>query len=474
MEPFSSTERSAFDAGAHQKPPKARILILGGGFAGVYAALEFERALRRRSIVAEVTLVARDNFFLFTPMLPEIAASELEMNSIVNPLRKLLKRVNVFVGEILKIDPAKRSVALRHGEDQHPHELEFDHLILALGGGSNFFGLRGVEEHAFTFKTLDDAVRLRNHLIRLIEEAGSECSLDDKEALLTFVVAGGGFAGVETIGAINDFVREALPFYPHLRPDSVRMVLVAPDEPILPELGPKLGRYAQRKLAMRGVEIINHARVQAMCSGCLELTNGSSIATRTLLWTAGTGAHPLVAKLPLPNQNGRIKVDETLRAVGSDAIWAVGDCAAITDPNTKGFYPPTAQHAIREGRAAARNVIATLRDRRCRAFSFSAFGKLAVIGRRTGVANVLGINFSGFFAWWLWRTVQLIKLPRFEKKARVAFDWTLDLFFAKDFACVNAAANGEAGAQLNLVPAQMDAALKNSVSSDEKTAVTFN
>jgi NADH dehydrogenase len=413
------------------------VLILGGGFGGVYAALEFERALRR-GIDIDVTLVTRDNFLLFTPMLPEIAASELEISSIVNPLRKLLKRVNVFVGEIQQIDVESRRVSLCHGDDQHRHELNYDHIVIALGCVTNFFGLPGVEELGLTFKSLDDAVSLRSHLIGLIEEAGSECSIGKEGPMLTFVIAGAGFAGVETVGAIADFVREALPFYPRLRPDRVRTVLITPDELILPELGPKLGRYAQRKLGMRGIEIITHARVRAVRDSKVELTNGASISTRTLVWTAGTAAHSLIARLPLPTVSGRIEVDETLEAPGWPGVWAVGDCAAITDARAGGFCPPTAQHAIREGRVAARNIIATLRHGRRRKFSYRSLGKLAAIGRRSGVADIFGIKFSGFIAWWLWRTVYLIKLPRLEKKVRVAFDWTLDLFFAKDFACLNA------------------------------------
>jgi NADH dehydrogenase len=414
-----------------------RVLILGGGFGGIYAALRLEKLLRRRNDM-EATLVTRDNFFLFTPMLHEIAASDLEVNTIVNPLRKLLRRVNTFIGTIDAIDIAARRVFATHGLDGHGHELAYDHVVLALGSGTNFFNLPGVEEFAVTMKSLSDAIELRNRIITHLEEANSECAAGERQPLLTFVVAGGGFAGVETLGAINDFMRDALPFYPNLRPEFVRTVLVTPDHMILPELGPKLGAYAQRKLAARGVEIITGARVTGVHRGVVELNSGQKIEANSLIWTAGTAPNPLVAALGIPTRNGKIEVNEYLQVRGFEGVWAVGDCALVPNTRGGGFHPPTAQHALREGRAVADNVAAAILGRAKRPFRFATLGQLSAIGRRTGVANILGINFSGFIAWWLWRTIYLSKLPRLEKKVRVAFDWTLDLFFAKDFADVTA------------------------------------
>jgi NADH dehydrogenase len=411
-----------------------RVVILGGGFGGVYAALELERGLARRPDV-EVTLVTRDNFFLFTPMLHEVAASDLEQSTIVNPLRKLLRRVGTFVGTVEDVDVVARRVRVTHGTDAHAHELPWDQLVIALGATTNFFGLPGVEECALTVRSLADAAALRNRLITLLEEASSECAAGERQPLLTFVVAGGGFAGVETLGGINDFVREALRFHPNLSRDHLRMVLVTPDPVILPELGAKLGAYAQRKLAARGVEIVTGARVRAVRNGAVELTDGRAIPASTLVWTAGNAAHPLVARLALPNRGGRALVDEYLRVPGAPGVWALGDCALVPAGDGR-FHPPTAQHALREGRAAARNVAATILGRPLRPFRFRTLGQLAAIGHRTGVAQVFGVNFSGFVAWWLWRTIYLSKLPRLEKKLRVALDWTLDLCFAKDFACV--------------------------------------
>lgn len=317
-------------------------------------------------------------------------------------------------------------------------QLSYDHLIIALGSSTNFFGLPGVQDAALTIKTLDDAIELRNRLITHLEEANSECAAGQRQPLLTFVVVGGGFAGVETLGGINDFVREAICFYPNLSPEFVRTILVSSDEFILPELGSKLGAYAQRKLAARGVEIITSARVTGVRDGIVELSDERTISATTLIWAAGNAPNPLVAALPIPKSGGRIRVDEYLGVKEFPGVWALGDCALIPDRKTGGFHPPTAQHAIREGRCVARNVAADILGGRRKSFRFSTLGRLAAIGRRSGVANVFGLNFSGFLAWWLWRTIYLFKLPRLEKKMRVALDWTLDLCFAKDFACVTA------------------------------------
>ena len=414
---------------------RKRVLILGGGFGGVYAALRLEKVLPWR-VGLQVTLVTRENYFLFSPMLPEVAAGELEQNTIVNPLRKLLRRVKSFVGTIEEINLDARIVLVAHGFDGHRHELPYDQLILALGSGTNFFGLPGVEASCLTLKTLSDAVAVRNRLITHLEEANSECAAGQRQPLLTFIVAGGGFAGVETIGGINDFVREAIRSYPNLHSRYLRFLLVTPDDVILPELKQKLGVYAQRRLSSRGVEIVTGAKISSISDGVVELTNGEKILATTLIWSAGTAPNGLIAKLPLLKRNGRIVVDPYLGVDGRPGVWAVGDCALVADPHTNGFYPPTAQHALKEGRLVARNVVATLYGGDKKKFDSKTRGQLAAIGHRRGVANILGLNFSGFLAWWLWRTVYLSKLPRLEKKLRVALDWTLDLFFTKDFARV--------------------------------------
>jgi NADH:quinone reductase (non-electrogenic) len=409
---------------------KTRILILGGGFGGLYTALELERTLARRSDV-EVTLINRDNFFLFTPMLHEVAASDLDPADIVNPIRKLLKRVRFFHGRVERIDLQAKQVTVAHGYEDHPHELGYHHLVLALGSVANFFKLPGVEERALTMKSLDDAITLRSRLIEHLEEADFECCPELRERLLTFVVAGAGFAGVETIAAANDFLREAIRFYPNLREEMIRLVLVEFAPGILPELG-ELGAYAAKKLAQRGVEIRLNTAVASMSERGVELSDGTIVKTNTLIWTAGTAPNPLLATLECPKEKGKLIAEATMEVPGWPGVWALGDCATIRDPKTSKPYPPTAQHALRQGKVLARNLAAAIQGGEKQPFVFSTIGQLAAIGRRTGVANIMGINFSGFIAWWLWRSIYLSKLPRLEKKVRVALGWTLDLLFTKD------------------------------------------
>jgi NADH dehydrogenase len=410
---------------------RTRILIVGGGFAGVYAAVELDRHLRRYPN-AEVTIVNRDNFFLFTPMLHEVAASDLDVTHIVNPVRKLVRHVRFFDGDVVDIDLEGRGVVVAHGADDHTHRLPYDHLVIALGSITNFFGLPGLEERALTMKSLGDAIALRNRLIARLEEADTECCADIRRRLLTFVVAGGGFAGVETIAGINDFVHAALRYYPNLTADMIRMILVHPGSVILPELSPALGAYAQRKLRARGVEVRTATKVAGVAEGEVTLTDGSTLETTTVIWTAGTTPNPLLGGLPCARERGRIRVGPDLEVPGYPGVWALGDCALVPDVRTGAFHPPTAQHAIRQGKCVARNIVAAMRGRPKRPFTFRTVGQLASLGHRTGVAEIFGVKFSGFVAWWLWRTVYLAKLPRFEKKLRVALDWTLDLLFSKD------------------------------------------
>src|SRR6516165_11779776 len=408
---------------------KTRVLIVGGGFGGLYAALEFEKRLYAD---IEITLISEENFFLFTPMLHEVAASDLDLTHIVNPIRKMLRHVRFFEGEVQSVDLVHRCVIFAHGFDRHTHTLEYDHIVFALGCVTNFYNIPGLQERAVTMKSLGDAIALRNRLIEHLEEADTECAANDREPLLSFVVAGGGFAGVETVGSINDLLKEALPYYPNLKPEMVRVVLVHPGDFVLPELGEQLGRYASRKLAERGVEIFPNTKVNAVTRREVQLTDGTRIESFTLVWTAGTYPHPLINQLDLPKDRNRLKVSAAMGVEGHPGVWALGDCAVIPDEEG-GYQPPTAQHASREGKVLARNIIATIRGKDISSFQFKTLGLLASIGRRTGVARILGINFSGFVAWWLWRTIYLLKLPRFEKKLRVALDWTMDLFFSKDF-----------------------------------------
>ncbi|MFN7967104.1 MAG: NAD(P)/FAD-dependent oxidoreductase [Acidobacteriota bacterium] len=408
-----------------------RIVVLGGGFGGIYAVRELERLIGDDPTV-EITLVNSENFFLFTPMLHEVAASDLDLTHIVNPIRKLLERARFFNGNVQSIDCEKREVVVTHGvEIDHPHRLPYDHLVLAMGSVTNFWGLPGLDQRAFTLKSLGDAIALRNRLIDALEEADFECCLLTRRRMLTFVVAGGGFAGVEAIAGINDFLREAVRHYPHLTAANVRTVLIHSGDHILPELGADLGKFAAESLSKRGVDIRLGVKVRGMNAEGVELSDGTSIETANLIWTAGTSPNPLLATLPLPRERGRVVVEQTLQVTGWPGIWSLGDCAQIPD-GAGGFYPPTAQHATRQGKVLARNIVAALHGKPAQPFRFKTLGQLAAIGRRTGVAKVFGFKFSGFVAWWMWRTIYLSKLPRFERKVRVALDWSLDLFFTKD------------------------------------------
>jgi NADH dehydrogenase len=409
---------------------RTRIVILGGGFGGIYAALRFEKALASDPTL-EVTLVSRENFFLFTPMLHEVAASDLDMTDIVSPIRTLVRRVKFVQGEVEAINLEARQIVVSHGSDAHRHEYEYEHLVIALGAITNFYNLPGVEERAVTMKSLGDAIALRNRLIECLEEADPECCRV-KAPLLTFVVAGGGFAGVETVAAVNDFVREALEFYPNLSEAQLRVVLVHDGSVILPELGERLGTYAQKKLIERKVEIRVNAKIAGMSETGVKLGDGTVIPAKTLVWTAGTAPNPLLASLPCQKERGRIVANAYLEVRGWPGVWALGDCAVVPDSHTGTPYPPTAQHALRQGRVVAENILAAIRGGQKQPFAFKTIGLLASIGRRTGVAQILGVNFSGFIAWWLWRTIYLSKLPRFEKKVRVALDWMLDVVFSKD------------------------------------------
>src|SRR6266850_2547856 len=408
-----------------------RIVIAGGGFAGLYAAMHFDKRLARRAD-AEVTLINRENFILFTPMLHEVASGDLYPGDIVNPIRRILHHVKFVQAEVQAIDLSARRVRCLGGVAKLELDFEFDHLLLTLGSETNFFDLPGVSEWAVTMKSMFDAAMLRNRVLALLEEATLQSDSDARRQILTFVTAGGGFAGAETTGAINDFVRDVLRYYPDLSEELVRVVVIHPGDFLLPELGQELGDYAERKLRERKVEVIKGVRVANYDGSLVTLTDGKSIPASTLIWTAGVKPSPVIGPLPCQKERGRLLVSEFLAVTGVPGLWAAGDCAAVPVSNTEKFHPPTAQHGLREGLVAAKNIEAVVLDRPLKAFTFTTLGQLATIGRRTGVAMVFGIKFSGFIAWMLWRTVYLMKLPRLPKKLRVMVGWTLDLFFSRD------------------------------------------
>jgi NADH dehydrogenase len=412
---------------------KTKVVIAGGGFAGLYAAMHFDKRLARRADV-EVTLISRENFILFTPMLHEVAAGDLYPGDIVNPLRRILRHVKFVDADVQAVDLNARRVRCIASVADREMEFEFDHLLLTLGSETNFFNMDGVRDWSVTMKSLSDAALLRNRMVALLEEASLQSDEAARRQLLTFVTAGGGFSGTETTGAVNDFVRETMRYYPQLSEDLIRVVVVHPGNFILPELGEELGRYAERKLRERKVEVIKGARVANYDGVVVTLSDGTSIPTATLIWTAGVKPSPVISSLPCQKERGRLMVNEDMSVPGVSGLWAAGDCAAIPDVKSGAgkFYPPTAQHGLREGVTVAKNIEAAILGRPLRPFRFQMLGMLASIGHHTGVAMMFGIKFSGFIAWSFWRSVYLMKLPRLAKKLRVMASWTLDIFFGQE------------------------------------------
>ncbi len=405
---------------------KPRIVILGGGFAGVYTAAALEELGGED---CEIILVCKENHFVFQPLLPEVITGTIGLLDVVSPIRRLLPKTELHVREVESVDLAARTVTTSTGFHPHPHVLPYDHLVLALGTVTDFRGLRGLPEHAFPFKTLTDALHLRNHVIRALEEA----AIEQRDAvlrkrLLTFVVAGGGFSGVEVCAELNDFVREVARSYRGIDPKEVRVVLVHSQDRVLPEMKESLALFAQRILRRRGVEIVLNARLQAATGEAAILADGTIVPTKTLVSTVPASPHPLIEALPIPKtKNGRIEVDEMLAVKGHDNVWALGDCAVVPAPGG-GFAPPTAQHATRQARTAAENILARLRGGPLKPFAFTGLGKMGSLGHQSAVAELFGIPISGFPAWFLWRTIYLMKIPGWGRRIKVAASWTLDLF----------------------------------------------
>lgn len=415
---------------ARLQSERKRVLIVGGGFGGAYAARRLGRTLGTRADF-EVVLISDQNYLLFTPMLHEVAAGDLHAPDIVAPLRQLLKGVRCIEGDVTAIDLQGRCVEYAVGPQRRAQRMHFDYLLLAPGAVTNFFGMDGVAENASTMKTLADAALLRNRMVALLEDAATEPDAATRRRLMTFVVAGGGFAGVETMGAISEFLRDTVRRYPELDPSVLRCVLVHSGDGILPELDARLGRIAHERLRRRGVEFLLGTRVTGYDEWTVRLSRGEPIPANTLVWTAGTMPAPMLEELPVERVRGRLKVNQCLELAGHEGVvWAVGDSAAVPDGDG-GLHPPTAQHGIRQGLAAAQNIEAAVAGKRPKPFAFATIGQMASLGHYTGVAQILGFRFSGFVAWWLWRSVYLAKLPGVARKLRVAIQWTLDWFFPR-------------------------------------------
>lgn len=429
------------------------VVIAGGGFAGVYTAQTLSRKLGCEA-ARRVALVASENFLVFQPMLAEVVGSALSPRHVVNPLRLLCQGISVLRGDITSIDLTERSFRLQAGDFTGGVSVQFEHLVLALGGVVDLSRVPGMPEHAFLMKNVGDALRLRGAIIDRFEEANSETNEAERKRLLTFVIVGGGYSGVETAGQILDLTKEIVRFYARIGEDEPRVILVHSGPHLLPEISESLGRYTEENLSARGVEIILNARASAMTASKLLLGDGRTIESHTVVSTVGNAPHPLLGDLcrksGIALEKGRIITDSMLRVPGHDRLWAAGDCAAVPMPakhaaersegvakrspfKPQTYCPPTAQFAVREGEVLGKNLARVLRNERCEEkFAFTGLGELAAIGHQSAVAEILGLKFHGFIAWWMWRTIYLMKLPGFERKLRVMIDWTLDLFFPRD------------------------------------------
>jgi len=431
------------------EPPRAisqpkevrRIVILGGGFAGMTTADSLEHQFLHDASVS-ITLVSETNALLFTPMLAEVAGSSLEPSHISTPLRSSLPRTEFVRATVESVDFEKRIVKLAADPSRDAagsREIPYDQLVLALGAVSNYLGMANVQKHALDFKSLLDAVRVRNRVIEMFERADAQTDPSSRRRLLTFVIAGGGFAGVELAGALNDFGRGILADYPNIQPDDFKVILVHARDHILPELSESLGRYAQQKMAARGVLFRLNVRLTDFQPGVVALSDGE-VQANTLVWTAGTAPNPLLRTFPVErDKRGAVIVETTLAVKDHIGIWALGDCAAVTDGVTGKPCPPTAQFAIREAPVLAKNIRASLEGRPLQPFHFDSLGALCVVGHQTACAELAVpfsrtkfMRFSGLLAWAMWRGIYLAKLPGLERKIRVLIDWTVELFFPRD------------------------------------------
>lgn len=422
-----------------------RVVVIGGGFAGVSVAQRLEHRMARRGDI-DITLVSNSNYLLFTPMLAGVAGGTLHAQDISAPVRAACPQTDCRRGLLEAVDPVRKVITVRQDDDTL-HSLSYDHLVLALGAVPNYRGLPGLARHSWPLKTLPDAIRLRDHVIGLLERADVETNPLERRRQLTFVVAGGGFAGAELIAEVCDLVHDTRRYYPRLEPGELRFVLIHAQDRILPELDRPLADYALAKLREKGIEFMLSCVVAEASADQVVLGDGRTVATRTLVWTAGNEPNPLVNRLGFELIRGAIGTDPTLRVSGYDDVWALGDCAAIPDPDTPGgFYPPTAQHALREGKAVADNIVATLRGTALKPFRFRTIALLVALGHQQGAAQIRGHLLEGRLAWFMWRGIYLAKLPGLEKKVRVALGWTLDLFFPRDVVLTQSAdVGGRAG-----------------------------
>jgi NADH dehydrogenase len=404
-----------------EREARGGTVIVGGGFAGSYVA----RVLGKHG----ATIVSPENSMLFTALLPEAASGTLEPRHVVVPLRVMCPRSELLLGHARELDFDRRRVQVETSEGLV--NVSYRDLVVALGSISRALPIPGLADHALGFKNLADAIHLRNHVLQRLDAADAAVNDTHRERELTFVFVGAGYAGVEALAELSDLVRDALRYYPSLRHAPQRWVLVDAAPKILPEIPMRLGDYAAQQLAKRGVEIRVGTTLESVEAHAAHLSNGERFLTHTVVWTAGVKANPVLAQYGLPlDERGRVKVDEHLRVEGHEHVWALGDCAAVPNLATPGEVdPPTSQHALRQARRVARNIAGEPKP-----YRYRMLGQVATLGRYKGIADVLGLRFTGFPGWFITRTYHLYQLPLFSRKLRVVTDWTTSLFFRRDIA----------------------------------------
>ena len=407
------------------------VVIAGGGFGGAYAARELERLMPRQS--ARLMLVNDVNFLLYTPFLPEAAAGTLEPRHVVTPLRDILRRTYLRLGAITAHDPAARTVEVRNHEGE-VDGVRYDALLLALGSVSRVLPVPGLDRHAIGFKSLADAIWLRNHVVETLESANDTEDPVRREELLTYVFVGGGYAGLEALAELQDFAADAMERYPRARLHGMRWMLVEATDRVLPETDLELAEYALRELRGRGIDIRLGTTIEEVTGNSARLSTGETLATRTVVWTAGVTPHPSLRSLSVPlDDRGRVPVDDHLKVEGLERVWAVGDCAAVPHP-AGGTRGGTAQQAVRQGPAAARNIAAELGVGSSRPYRYQDRASFVNLGRYKAVGLIGKRKFRGFPAWWMARTYHMSQIPGTARKVRAVLDWTVSLPFQRDLA----------------------------------------
>jgi NADH dehydrogenase len=408
-----------------------RILVVGGGFAGLYAAMQLRRATQAGH---RVTVVNPENFMQYQPFLPEVASGTIDPRAVVVPLRRVLKHCEVVIGEVERVDHEPRQARLRLAGGRR-ETIGYDVVVLAPGSWSRVLPIPGLAEHGVGFKTVQEAIWLRNRVLSQLDLAAETDDPERRRAALTFVFVGGGYAGVEALGELEDLARDAVESYPAMRVSEMRWVLVEAASKILPELGEDLADYATERLRERGIEVLLRTRLDAIDDGMVRLSDGRAFGADTVVWTAGVKPSPLAAESGFPvDEAGRVRVDASLRVDGVPDAWAAGDAAAVPDRSTGGFMPPTAQHGMRQGKRLGRNVLAVLEGRSPEPFEYRNIGGVCSLGRYKGVARIWGVRLRGFPAWFAHRSYHLYAMPTLPRKAKIAADWTIALLFPRDLA----------------------------------------